>query len=67
MNKLIINKDIKGFDKLNKEQQFFVKNYINIAQDLYNKGDKTLMEILKYQGIASEKILDEIADRKSVV
>ncbi|WP_279472651.1 hypothetical protein [Clostridium perfringens] len=43
MNKLIINKDIKGFDKLNKEQQFFVKNYINIAQDLYNKGDKTLM------------------------
>ncbi|ELC8455658.1 minor capsid protein [Clostridium perfringens] len=61
MDKLRINKDIKGFDKLNKEQQFFVKNYINIAQDLYNKGDKTLMEILKNQGVASEKILDEIA------
>lgn len=61
MDKLRINKDIKGFEKLNKDQQFFVKSYINIAQDLYNKGDKTLMEILKYQNISLENFLNEIA------
>ncbi|HFD2044026.1 hypothetical protein [Clostridium perfringens] len=62
MDKLIINKDIKGFNKLNKEQQIFVKNYINIAQDLYNKGDKTLMKILKKQEFVSEKLLNEVAN-----
>lgn len=54
-------KDIKGLSKLNKNQQFFIKNFLKLANELYEKSDKTLMELLKKQDLNTEELLKNIA------
>lgn len=55
-------KDIKGLSKLNKDQQFFVKNFLKLANELYKNADKTLMNLLKKQDLNLEELLKDIAN-----
>ena len=55
-------KDIKGLSELTKDQQFFIKNYLQLAQELYNSGDKTLMDLLKKQDLNLEELLKDIGN-----
>ena len=61
MKKFNYNKDIKGFNKLTKGQQFFVSNFIEFAQELYDQGEKALEPILKLQNSDSEQLLNLIS------
>lgn len=55
-------KDIKGLNRLNKDQKFFVKSFLNLANELYKKGDKTLIDILKKEDLNAEKFLNDIGN-----
>ena len=61
MKKFNYDKDIKGFNKLTKGQQFFVSNFIEFAQELYDQGEKALEPILKLQNSDSEQLLNFIS------
>ncbi|MDM0458207.1 minor capsid protein [Clostridium perfringens] len=61
MKKFNYDKDIKGFNKLTKGQQFFVSNFIEFAQELYDQGEKALEPILKLQNSDSEQLLNLIS------
>ena len=55
-------KNIKGLDKLTKDQQFYVKNCLKLANELYKNADKTLMDLLKKQDLNVEELLNEISN-----
>lgn len=61
MKKFNYSTDIKGFNKLNKGQQFFVSKFIDFARELYNKGEKELQPLIDFQGKNIEFILNQIA------
>lgn len=54
--------NVKGLDKLSKDQQFFIRNFLKLAQELYTNGDKTLMDSLKKQDANAEGLLKDIAN-----
>lgn len=53
---------IKGFNKLTKDQQFFVLNFLKFATILYNEGEKSLIDINKIQNENASELLKEIAN-----
>lgn len=56
------SKDIKGFDKLTKDQQFFVKNFLKLSSDLHDESEKVLLVILKSQKANAKDLLTLIAE-----
>lgn len=55
-------RDIKGLSKLSKDQQFFIKKFLKLANELYKEGDKTLTDLLKTQDTNAEELLKDIAN-----
>lgn len=56
------DKDIKGLENLSKDQKFYVKSFVKLADELYKKGDKTLVELLKKENLNAENILNDIGN-----
>lgn len=56
------HKNVKGLEKLNKDQQFFIKNFLKLANELYQEGDKTLTDLLKIQDENAEELLKDVAN-----
>ncbi|MGL4848501.1 MAG: minor capsid protein [Clostridium sp.] len=61
MDNFNFSKDIKGFNKLSKEQKLFVAKFIEFARELYKQGDKVVKELLNTQNINEEYLLNVIA------
>ncbi|MBM7836433.1 minor capsid protein [Clostridium sardiniense] len=53
---------IKGFNKLTKDQQFFVLNFLKFAKILYDEGEKSLIDINEIQNKNASELLKEIAN-----
>lgn len=53
---------IKGFNKLTKDQQFFALNFLKFAEDLYKKGEGSLIDIYNVQNRNASELLKEIAN-----
>lgn len=62
MKKFNYDKDIKGFNKLTKGQQFFVSNFIEMAQELYDQGEKALKPIIELQNKNVKELLNLISN-----
>lgn len=62
MKKFNYDKDIKGFNKLTKGQQFFVSNFIEMAQELYDQGEKALKPIIELQNKNAKELLNLISN-----
>lgn len=54
--------NVKGFNKLTREQQFYVSNFIKLLSEIYNSVNQPLRNIFKLQNLSEEQLLKLIAD-----
>ncbi|WP_338627513.1 minor capsid protein [Clostridium baratii] len=58
----IFSNKIKGFDKLTKEQQFFVANFLNLTEESHKINNKCFNDVESLQNKNIEELLRLIAD-----